>query len=131
MANVTNSVVHYILQRVSLTLPDAHQLPPSSSPLLTIAALKHSSPQSFYRLPAFTLLLNLVKSQMEMTYELVMSLQSGIIDGDLPASNLDEWEELSGKVSDSLEFLQQVVSVSQLHLVLDMQASFHGSTGDL
>lgn len=122
MTSITDSVVAFIFKHLSLALP-------TKEPLLEIARLKKESPQEVAAIPAFTLLLNLVKSKAEMTYELVMSLQTNIMDGTLSSDSLDEWESWVAVISESLEFLKGVVSEQQQHIILDMQASFFGSTG--
>jgi hypothetical protein len=123
MAEITDSVVAFLFRHLE-------QTPQSDTPLLELASFKQRDPKSLASIPAFTLLLNLVKSHAEMVYELVMSLQTNIIDGSLPdSSSLEEWESLLGVVSVSLEFLKQAVAPKQQHMILDMQASFFGSTG--
>ena len=122
MASVSNSVVEFMFKALNLQ-------PQSGSALMAIIAAKEKSSRTVAALPAFTLLLNLVKAKVEMTYELVMSLQTSVIDGDLPATALDEWEGLLSVVSECLEFLKGGVSAAQQHMIMDMQASFYGSTG--
>ena len=124
MADITDSVIAHIFN--ALHLP-----PPPHSRLIEIAKLKKKTPNKLSNIPAFGLLLNLVKSKVEMTYELVMSLQSNIIDGHLSTDSIQEWEDLLGVISESLEFLKEVVSREQQHIISDMQASFFGSTGML
>lgn len=122
MGNITSSTVEFIHHRLSLPRT-------SESALMDIIAFKRTDSRALAQIPAFTLLLNLVKSQVEMTYELVMSLQTNIFDGDLPSESLGEWQNLLSVVSESLEFLKEAVSAAQQHIILDMQASFYGSTG--
>ena len=123
MTNITDSVVAFIFNHLAKT-------PPADKPLLEIARLKSDSPQLVAKIPAFTLLLNLVKAKAEMTYEMVMSLQTNIMDGTLSSQFLEEWQSLLAVISESLEFLKEAVSESQQHIILDMQASFLGSTGE-
>mmetsp|Transcript_18224 Transcript_18224/g.30404 ORF Transcript_18224/g.30404 Transcript_18224/m.30404 type:complete len:667 (+) Transcript_18224:46-2046(+) len=125
MTRVVDTVVESIFRSLSLTRT------PEGSALMDIIAFKKTNPPAVARLPAFTLLLNLVKSKVEMTYELVMSLQTNIVDGHLSSDSLQEWQGLLDVVSESLEFLKDAVSGSQQHIIMDMQASFYGSTGEM
>lgn len=126
MTRITDSVIEFIVLKLNLPPESESKL----SPLLAIAKHKTDFPTKVASIPAFTLLLNLVKAKAEMMYEMTMSLQSSIMDGTLSSDSLEEWQELLATISESLEFLKEVVSLQQQHIILDMQASFFGSTGN-
>lgn len=138
MTAIIDSVVAFLSQHLTNTVGGNKNIMHESrtkTSLLTLAKAKQLPDSPLPRLPAFTLLLNLVKLRAEMVYELVMSLQSNIMDSDITSStpsspSMEEWEKSVELIADSLDFLQKSVGSGQQHMILDMQASFFGSTGN-